>query len=132
LGLTNYLRQYIPAYSEHVKGLFDLLKMTNKGKKFMMGENKRNLFQRIKKRVLEAKQLHKLNFEKLLGVCTDASKVAIGGSIFQSTTATGNSVLNPDGESQIDIICFYSKILKESESNYTTIGFKLFAIICIM
>src|SRR6266542_4496492 len=75
MGLCNYYRKFIKDLSKLSKPLRQLLK---KDVEFSWGSKEQEIFEKLKKILIEAPVLLFLNFDKLFRLCTDASLKGLG------------------------------------------------------
>ncbi|XP_055814610.1 uncharacterized protein LOC129884317 [Solanum dulcamara] len=80
LGLANYYRRFISAYSARAASLTELLK---KNKLWVWSEECKESFEDLKAAVTEEPVLALLDFSKTFEMHTDASDYAIGGVLMQ-------------------------------------------------
>jgi hypothetical protein len=114
LGLANYYRKFIAAYSKKAAPLTDLLK---KNGKWHWTDQCQAAFDKLKAAVASEPVLHLPNFELPFEVHTDASEKAIGGVLVQE----GHPV------------AFESRKLKEAEQRYSAHEREMLAVIhCLL
>ncbi len=82
LGLFNYFRDYIPSYAVIASPLYDL---TKKGVVFRWDSSHQQAFVTLREAVITAPMLFHIDYKLPVIVRTDASCVAIGGTIIQPT-----------------------------------------------
>ena len=80
LGLCSYFRKYIPGFSIFAKPLYDLLR---NGAEFKFGEMEVNVFDNLKKKLVEAPVLCIYNPESETELHCDASKLGFGDVLLQ-------------------------------------------------
>jgi RNase H-like domain found in reverse transcriptase/Reverse transcriptase (RNA-dependent DNA polymerase)/Integrase zinc binding domain len=113
---ANYLRAYIPRFSELIKPLTDL---TAKHKRFVWGELEQASFEAVKSAILNACYLSMPRWNEPFIIFTDASDVALGAALAQ---------LSRDG-TDIDFVAFASKKLTETQRNWSPTERELYAIV---
>ena len=119
LGFANYYREFIKGYADKVNPMQQL--MRHKGKKFTWNNAAEESFQRIKKELCEAPVLGKPTEKGMYVLDTDASVVAISGTLHQEQEWNGKTVLRP--------IAYGSKVLKDTEMKYGAPKAKMFAVV---
>jgi len=105
LGMTNYYRRFIRDYATKA---FPLTSMTHKGATFQWDETKDQAFLTLKAALSSAPILRHADFMKPFKVSTDASTIAVGGTLSQEYDGTDLPV------------CFYSRKLDDCQRRYTT------------
>ncbi|CAF3781301.1 unnamed protein product [Rotaria socialis] len=111
IGTVNYISSYIPGYTSSMKPFYDLL-MTS-GNRIIWNKDLVTHFSKLKDKITNAFQLHQSLPDEEFQVFCDASDYGIGGCVKQAEK----------------IIGFYSRKLKISEMNYSTIEKELLGIV---
>ena len=93
LGFANYYREFIKGYADKVYPMQKL--MRNKGKKFEWSEEAQAAIENIKRDLCEAPVLGMPTEEGMYVLDTDASVVAILGTLHQEQERNGRTVLRP-------------------------------------
>ena len=119
LGFANYYREFIKGYADKVYPMQQL--MRHKGKKFTWNNAAEESFQRIKKELCEAPVLGMLTEKGMYVLDTDASVVAISGTLHQEQEWNGKTVLRP--------IAYGSKVLSDTEMKYGAPKAEMFAVV---
>ena len=81
LGFANYYREFIKGYADKVYPMQKLLR--KKGKKFKWNEEAQAAFEKIKRELCEALVLGMPTEKSMYVLDTDASVVAISGTLHQ-------------------------------------------------
>lgn len=87
LGMTGFVRKYIPYYSLIARPSTDLLK---KDAKFHIGEKERAAFEELKQKLITKPVLAIFRYGAETEVHTDASKLGLAGILFQRDTEDGH------------------------------------------
>lgn len=116
LGLCNYYRKFIPYYSVSIIPLCELLK---KEMKWRWGEKEQEAFDSLKHQFLETILLHHPDYSKPYYLQTDASGIGLAGVLYQL-----------DERNDMQILGYFSKVLKGAELNWTVTEQEFYAIIC--
>ena len=119
LGFANYYREFIKCYADKVYPMQQL--MRHKGKKFTWNNAAEKSFQRIKKELCEAPVLGMPTEKGLYLLDTDASVVAISGTLHQEQEWNGKTLLRP--------IAYGSKVLSDTEMKYGAPKAEMFAVV---
>ena len=119
LGFANYYLQFINGYADKVYPMQQL--MRHKGKKFTWNNAAEKSFQRIKKELCEAPVLGMPTEKGLYVLDTDASVVAISGTLHQEQEWNGKTLLRP--------IAYGSKVLSDTEMKYGAPKAEIFAVV---
>ena len=85
-GLINYVREYIPNFSELAKPLTDLLK---KNKPFIWSEDQMRLIHKFKELLASSPVRHIYDHNKHCELHTDASTIGIAGILIQDNHPIG-------------------------------------------
>lgn len=115
LGKTNFLRRFIPNYSEVAMPIQSLL---NKYVKFVWQEDGKKASKEIKCAIARAPILVSLNYSKDFMIFCFASEDTIAGVLLQK---------NKDGHEQP--IYFMSRVLQNSELKYNTMEKQAYALV---
>ena len=116
LAAANYLRAYIPRYSELVKPLTDL---TRKHLRFYWTDLEQETFAAVKEAILNACYLTMPDWNKPFLIFTDASDVALGAALAQVG----------ENEESLNFISFGSKKLTPTQCNWSPTERELYAIV---
>lgn len=114
LGLIGYYRKFIPDFARITKPLTQCLK---KGRKVVLDAEYVASFEKCKTLLTNDPILQYPDFSKEFLLTTDASNVAIGAVLSQGPIGSDKPV------------CFASRTLNDSETNYSTIEKELLAIV---
>lgn len=114
LGLVGYYRKFIPDFAHVTKPLTQCLK---KGKKIVINAEYTSCFEKCKQLLINDPILQYPDFSKDFILTTDASNVAIGAVLSQGPLGADKPV------------CYASRTLNDSETNYSTIEKELLAIV---
>ena len=117
LGLTNYYRRFIPAFSEIAAPLTDL---TGKDVPFRWTEREQFAFELLKRRMTTADVLAHPRQDLHYIITTDASGFALSGVLSQD---------QPDGNSLRRPVAYMSSKLSPAERRYATHDKELLAIV---
>ena len=93
LGFANYYREFIKGYADKVYPMQKLI--CNKGKKFEWNDEAQVAFENIKRELCEAPVLGMPTEKGMYVLDTDASVVAISGTLHQEQKWNGRTVLRP-------------------------------------
>ena len=115
LGFTNYLREYLPRYSEIVADLYEYASLKKKAE---LSLKQKEDFKKITKMLMNSLTLSQPDFNKEFHVATDASIQAIGAVLFQ---------VEDDGKKKY--LSFLSQKLVKYQRNYAVWKKELLAII---
>jgi hypothetical protein len=118
LGAMNFLRAYIPKFSEVSVPLTNLTKAHVKHK-ICFNDIERAAFNRIKQKLGDAVALHAPDFSKPFYIHTDASEVAVGAMLSQQ---------NDDGIT-LKPIAFASRKFTECERRWSTVEREAYAVL---
>lgn len=110
LGMTNYLRRFIKDYASVSKHLNKYLKSNSKVN--INDVEYIEAFNKLKELIKNEPVVVYPNFNKKFTLTTDASNYALGAVLMQENR----------------VICYASRVLKDSELNYSTIEKELLAI----
>ena len=113
---ANYLRSYIPRFSEVMEPLTSL---TGKYTKFVWGEAQEDAFQQAKQAIADAVYLTMPKWDRPFVLFTDASEIAIAAALAQLD----------DGDDGLSFIAFASKKLAPAQRNWSTTERELYAIV---
>jgi hypothetical protein len=113
LGLANYMRSFVPRFSEVVKPLYQLC---SENAQFAWTGSHERIFQDIKAAIKNAPVLHHLDYSLPIVLRTDASTLGVGGTLLQKIDGRELSV------------CFLSRAFNDTESRWSTIEQEAFAI----
>lgn len=116
LGLASYVRRFVRNFAVIVKPLTDLLK---KGSSFMWGDLQQKAFDLIKERLSSEPILCIYDPNAKTEVHTDASKVGLGGVLYQEQR---DKKLHP--------ISYFSRKTTAEESKYHSYELEALAIVC--
>ena len=119
LGFANYYREFIKGYADKTYPMQRL--MRNKGKKFTWTDEAQVSFEIIKRELCEAPVLGMPTENGMFVLDTDASVVAISGTLHQEQEWNGRTVLRP--------IAYGSKVLSDTEMKYGAPKAEMFAVI---
>lgn len=114
IGLANYYKAYIPDYGNLQE---PLVRLTDKGAKFIWTPECQQAFETIKERLTTAPIMAFPNLEDPFILDTDASDTAIG------------AVLSQVQEGQERVIAYGSKVLSREERNYCVTRRELLAVV---
>ena len=114
LGFCGFYRQYIPNFSALSK---PLTKLTQKNEKFIWGLEQEYSMKALKKLFDNGPILQHPNYKIPFILKTDASKYAIG------------AVLEQESQGQIRPISFFSRGMKDAETNYKIFDKEMLAVI---
>ena len=95
--------------------------LSNKGKKFEWNEEAQAAFEILKRELCEAPVLGMPTEKGMYVLHTDASVVAISGTMYQEQEWNGRTVLRP--------IAYGSKVLSDAEMNYGAPKAEMFAVV---
>lgn len=115
LGFVNFYSKFS---AKHANLIEPLLGLTKKGAKWHWGPREQEAFERVKSNFIDTVMLAYPDFNKPFFINTDASFVAVGGELFQY-----------DVEDHRRPIIYCSRVLKQSERNYTITELELLAIV---
>ena len=121
LGLTSYYRRFLDNYAEISTPLVALTKgHPKKGKrvKIEWNDEAEKAFNTFKERMCNDVILKFPNYEKPFRIHTDASQTSIGGVLSQL-----------DDENRDRPICFFSKVLTDTEKRYSTVEREALALV---
>ena len=119
LGFASYYREFIKGYAANFYPMQQL--MRHKGKNYKRNNAAEESFQRKKKELCDAPALG-MPTEKVMYVLdTDASVVAISGTLHQEQQWNGKTVLRP--------IAYGSKVLSDMEIKYGAHKAEMFAVV---
>lgn len=113
LGMVNFMRNHIPALSQLITPMRELLK---NNVEFQWSGEQEKAFKQIKTIISQTISLSQFNFEKPITIQADASKDALGGCLLQDNVP----------------ISFVSRCLTETEKGYAMCEKELLAITFIM
>lgn len=114
LGLLGYYRKFIPDFARITKPMTKCLKKTNK---ITFDSEYIDCFNKCKNLLTNDPILQYPDFTKEFILTTDASNVALGAVLSQGTIGSDKP------------ICYASRTLNDSETNYSTIEKELLAIV---
>ena len=115
LGLCSYFRKYIEGFSVFAKPLYDLLK---KGSIFAFGQAELNVFDSLKKKMVQVPVLSIYNPISETELHCDASKLGFGAVLLQRQT-----------DLNFHPVFYFSKRTTEAESKYHSFELETLAII---
>jgi hypothetical protein len=115
LGKINFVRRFVPNFSELVKHITCTLK---KGSEIKWTENARNSFQDIKHAIMESPTLISLDYSKSFYIFSFAS---------YDTVAT--ILLQKDDDSMDNPVAFFNKTLRDVELRYDPIEKQAYSLI---
>ena len=115
LGLSGFYRKFIPKYAEIAKPLYSL---TKKNVPFNWNSECQSSFDKLKSNIIENAVLQYPDFGKPFILATDASDIAISGTLSQRDE---NGVLRP--------VSFAGRSLSDVETRYDTTSKEILAII---
>ncbi|KAL0208067.1 hypothetical protein P9112_010654 [Eukaryota sp. TZLM1-RC] len=123
IGSSNFLRDWLPSISKELAPLTALLK--NKPKRIKLGTEELRCFNIFKNMVINDLALPDSDANIL--VSTDASDKAIAGIIWRELSPSPPETCL--SKRKVMPICFYSRILTNSQRNWSTLQKELFAIV---
>ncbi|ROT64505.1 hypothetical protein C7M84_017533 [Penaeus vannamei] len=118
LGLTGYYRRFVENYAHIAKPLNDLLR---KDTEFQWGEPQEGAFKTLQEKLTQEPILQAPDFSKEWHIFTDASEECIGSVLTQYKDVNGKESPMP--------VCYFSRTLRKSELNYSTVEKEAFSII---
>ena len=114
IGCVKYLRRYIKNCGHLCAKLNDLLtKLSDK----LWGKAHQEVFDKLKHEIVESKGVYKLDLKERVFLCTDGSKVGVGGYIYQKV----------GGEERV--VSYYSRSTTKEEKKWDTRELEVLAII---
>ena len=114
IGCVKYLRRYIKNCGHLCAKLNDLLtKLSDK----LWGKAHQEVFDKLKHEIVESKGVYKLDLKERVFLCTDGSKVGVGGYIYQKI----------GGEERV--VSYYSRSTTKEEKKWDTRELEVLAII---
>jgi hypothetical protein len=114
IGLCSYYRKYVPGFATIAQPLHML---TNKGQRFIWGEEQETAFQTLKTRLTTAPILAPPNDEGEYVLDTDGSSTGLG------------AVLQQRKGEELHVIAYASRCLSRAERNYNTTRRELLAVV---
>ena len=120
LGTINYLRSYIPRFSNLAKPLYAIKNIKGNLEK-AWGVDQDRSFETLKSILKFKINLHIPNFNSTFYVGTDASNHGIGGVLYQKEIVNGQDIPK--------IICIVSKSLSKAQQNYAITKKELWAVV---
>ena len=120
LGCANFYRRFIERFAHRAAPLTDLLRQNVS---YHWVEDHQHAFEDLKGALTSAPVLRPPDMDRPFFLHTDASKVALGAALMQSTSE------DPQSKSSLAPIAFASRVLTETERRWTTHERELFGII---
>ena len=117
LGFANYYRDFIPFHAAKVQPMQELLK---KNQHFYWKERHQEAFDAVKQALVDATALGAPNEEGRFVLDTDASAVAIAGTLHQEQQYNGKTILRP--------IVYGSKSLTKTQMKYGAPKLEMYAV----
>ena len=108
LGMTNYLKRFIPAYSSIT---YPLRKLTKQDSQFIWDKHCENAFQQLKSSLTSSSCISYYDEKSDLFLYCDASPVGISSILLQKTP----------GKHDMNVIAYCSRALNEVEQRYSQI-----------
>lgn len=115
LGLTNFYQRFCRGYSDYIK---PLLRLTSKKQKWQWTKFDDEQFKLIKEKFLETVMLHHVDYNKPYYLNTDASRIAIGGVLYQ---------IADNGDH--NVVLFMNRTLNKSEQNYSVFELECLSVV---
>ncbi|KAL0212974.1 hypothetical protein RCL1_006600 [Eukaryota sp. TZLM3-RCL] len=129
VGSVNYLRDWLPQISEELAPIINLTK--GNPRSISWNSDLEKNFSTIKQMIIEHIPLNLPSKDSKILISTDASDLAVGGVIWQETPPCAPAG-TPLKDRKVVPLSFYSRILQESQKNWSTIQKELYAILLIL
>ncbi|KAL0243339.1 hypothetical protein GEMRC1_005912 [Eukaryota sp. GEM-RC1] len=129
LGALNYVREWIPNYSNLTAAINELTR--GKPKKILWTKDHDALLAQLKSEILNHMALNLPDTDKNIIISTDASDIAVGGVIWQEENPPAPPG-TPLEERRVRPVSFYSRLLNDGQQNWATIQKELYAILLIL
>ncbi|KAL0229593.1 hypothetical protein GEMRC1_014210 [Eukaryota sp. GEM-RC1] len=129
LGALNYVREWIPNYSNLTASINELTH--GKPKKIAWTKDHDALLDKIKTEIINHMALDLPDTDKNIIMSTDASDIAVGGVIWQEENPPAPPG-TPLEERRVRPVSFYSRLLNDSQQNWAAIQKELYAILLIL
>jgi hypothetical protein len=120
LGFTNFLREFIPKYESLTGPLEEMKKITGKFTKDDWTEERKSVYERLKRIFKSAPILYAPNWNEEFIVASDASQFGVGAVLYQV------------GKGKIHHIEFFSKAFKGGQRNYPAPKRELLALVAAL
>ncbi|KAL0225034.1 hypothetical protein RCL1_002946 [Eukaryota sp. TZLM3-RCL] len=134
VGSVNYLRDWLPRISEELSPIIDLTKGSDSSTRappIKWTPDLQSRFERIKKMIIDHIPLSLPSKDSKILISTDASDLAVGGVIWQEMPP-GAPAGTPLIDRKVIPLSFFSRILQDSQKNWSTIQKELYAILLIL
>ncbi|KAL0209474.1 hypothetical protein RCL1_008312 [Eukaryota sp. TZLM3-RCL] len=134
VGSVNYLRDWLPRISEELSPIIDLTKgldSSTRAPPIKWTPDLQSRFERIKKMIIDHIPLSLPPKDSKILISTDASDLAVGGVIWQEMPP-GAPAGTPLIDRKVIPLSFFSRILQDSQKNWSTIQKELYAILLIL
>ncbi|KAL0229594.1 hypothetical protein GEMRC1_014211 [Eukaryota sp. GEM-RC1] len=129
LGALNYVREWIPNYSNLTASINELTH--GKPKKIAWTKDHDALLDKIKTEIINHMALDLPDTDKNIIMSTDASDIAVGGVIWQEENPPAPPG-TPLEERRVRPVSFYSRLLNDSQQNWAAFQKELYAILLIL
>ncbi|KAL0239651.1 hypothetical protein GEMRC1_009759 [Eukaryota sp. GEM-RC1] len=129
LGALNYVREWIPNYSNLTASINELTR--GKPKRIAWTKDHDALLDKIKTEIINHMALDLPDTDKNIIISTDASDIAVGGVIWQEENPPAPPG-TPLEERRVRPVSFYSRLLNDSQQNWAAIQKELYAILLIL
>ncbi|KAL0229257.1 hypothetical protein GEMRC1_013876 [Eukaryota sp. GEM-RC1] len=129
LGALNYVREWIPNYSNLTAPINELTR--GKPKKILWTKDHDALLTQLKSEIKDHMALDLPDTDKNIIISTDASNIAVGGVIWQEENPPAPPG-TPLEERRVRPVSFYSRLLNDSQQNWAAIQKELYAILLIL
>ncbi|KAL0231478.1 hypothetical protein GEMRC1_010882 [Eukaryota sp. GEM-RC1] len=129
LGALNYVREWIPNYSNLTAPINELTR--GKPKKILWTKDHDALLAQLKSEIKDHMALNLPDTDKNIIISTDASNIAVGGVIWQEENPPAPPG-TPLEERRVRPVSFYSRLLNDSQQNWAAIQKELYAILLIL
>ncbi|KAL0228012.1 hypothetical protein RCL1_004155 [Eukaryota sp. TZLM3-RCL] len=134
VGSVNYLHNWLPQISEELAPIIELTRGSESGNRAPLikwTHDHQLRFERIKRMIIDHVPLSLPNKDSKILISTDASDLAVGGVIWQEMPPCAPAG-TPLIDRKVTPLSFFSRILQNSQKNWSTIQKELYAIILIL
>ncbi|KAL0213444.1 hypothetical protein RCL1_007070 [Eukaryota sp. TZLM3-RCL] len=134
VGSVNYLRDWLPQISEELAPIIELTRGSESGNRappIKWTHDHQLRFERIKRMIIDHVPLSLPDKDSKILISTDASDLAVGGVIWQEMPPCAPAG-TPLIDRKVTPLSFFSRILQNSQKNWSTIQKELYAIILIL
>ncbi|KAL0210650.1 hypothetical protein RCL1_005086 [Eukaryota sp. TZLM3-RCL] len=135
VGSVNYLRDWLPQISEELAPIIELTRGSESGNRapppIKWTHDHQLRFERIKRMFIDHVPLSLPDKDSKILISTDASDLDVGGVIWQEMPPCAPAG-TPLIDRKVTPLSFFSRILQNSQKNWSTIQKELYAIILIL